>query len=138
VSPILTAGSNNLKHNTKNLKMGFRFRNFPIYPQLKIFVKEAYQLADSLPKKEQFELASQLRRAASSVLLNLAEGSMKKSDAEFNRFLMISVGSISEIVAILDILFDQKYLTPLKHSEFLVKCEDIAKRLYGFSKKLKP
>lgn len=117
--------------------MSFRFRNFPIYPDLREFIFEIYKLANSLPKQEQFELASQLRRAASSVLLNLAEGSMKKSDAEFNRFLMISIGSLSEIVAILDILLDQKYITPSNHARFLVKCEDIAKRLYGFSRKLK-
>lgn len=117
--------------------MAFRFRNFPLYPDVRKFIVEIYELANGLPKQEQFELSSQLRRAASSILLNLAEGSMKKSDAEFNRFLMISIGSTSEIVAILDILFDQKYITSSKHAEFLIKCEDIAKRLYGFSKKLK-
>jgi four helix bundle protein len=117
--------------------MAFRFRSFPIYAEIRKFVFEIYKLSNNLPKQEQFELASQLRRAASSVLLNIAEGSMKKSDAEFNRFLMISVGSISEIVAILDILLDQKYITTSKHDEFLLKCEDIAKRLYGFSKKLR-
>ena len=117
--------------------MSFRFRNFPIYPDLRKFIIEIYNLASELPKQEQFELSSQLRRAASSILLNLAEGSMKKSDAEFNRFLVISIGSLSEIVAILDILLDQKYITPSKHDDFLLKCEDLAKRLYGFSRKLK-
>jgi four helix bundle protein len=90
-----------------------------------------------LPKQEQFELASQLRRAATSVLLNLAEGSMKRSDAEFNRFLMISVGSVSEIVAILDICFDLNYINSSIHQQFMLKCESIAKRLYGFSRRLK-
>ena len=118
--------------------MSFRFRNFPLYPDLRKFVNDIYELANHLPRQEQFELASQLRRAASSILLNLAEGSMKKSDAEFNRFLMISIGSVSEIVAILDLLLDQKYITPSKHADFLLKCENIAKRLYGFSRKLKP
>ena len=117
--------------------MSFRFRKFPIYPDLRKFIIEIYKLANGLPKQEQFELASQLRRASSSILLNIAEGSMKKSDAEFNRFIMISIGSLSEVVAILDILLDQKYITSSKHSEFLLKCEDITKRLYGFSRKLK-
>lgn len=117
--------------------MAFRFRNFPLYPELRKFIFDIYKLANELPKQEQFEVASQLRRAASSILLNLAEGSMKKSDAEFNRFIMICVGSLSEIVAILDILLDQKHITSSKHAQFLLKCEDIAKRLYGFSRKLK-
>src|SRR3990167_8478691 len=80
--------------------MGFRFRNFPIYQELRIFIKDIYSLSNRLPRKEQIGLASQVRRAAASSLLNLAEGSMKKSDAELNRFLLISIGSISEIAAI--------------------------------------
>lgn len=117
--------------------MGFRFRDFPIYPELRKFVLECYSLADSLPKKEQYELASQLRRAVTSIILNLAEGSMKKSDPEFNRFLMICTGSVSEIVAILDIFLDLKYISPSQHNKFMVKCETIVKQLYGFSRKLK-
>ncbi len=117
--------------------MAFRFRNFPIYEDIRSFIKDIYQLANKLPKQEQFELASQLRRAATSILLNLAEGSMKRSDAEFNRFLMISVGSVSEIVAILDVCFDLDYISAPTHQQFMLKCESIAKRLYGFSRRLK-
>ncbi|MBI2196821.1 four helix bundle protein [Candidatus Daviesbacteria bacterium] len=117
--------------------MSFRFRDFSIYQDIRSFVKEIYQLCSKLPKQEQFELASQLRRASTSVLLNLAEGSMKRSDAEFNRFLMISIGSVSEIVAILDISFDLKYINTSTHQKFMLKCESIVKRLYGFSRKLK-
>lgn len=117
--------------------MAFRFRSFPIYVALREFIKEIYLLVDSLPQNEKYGLSSQLRRAATSSLLNLAEGSMKKSDAEFNRFILISVGSISEIVAILDICLDCGYLSTSKHEEFVLKCENIVKQLYGFSRKLK-
>jgi four helix bundle protein len=84
--------------------MTLRFQNFPIYKELIKFNNTIYLLSNKLPKQEQFELASQLRRASTSVILNLAEGSMKKSDKEFNRFILISVGSASEIVAILNTL----------------------------------
>lgn len=117
--------------------MVFRFRNFPIYQELKLFVLEIYKLATSLPRQEQFELASQLRRASTSTLLNLAEGSMKNSDAEFNRFLHISIGSLGEVVAILDLCLDHKYINPSLHGQYMVKCENIVKQLYGFSRKLK-
>ena len=59
-----------------------RFQNFPVYKKLRLFINDIYKLASTFPKQEQFELASQLRRAATSSLLNVAEGSMKKSDAE--------------------------------------------------------
>lgn len=117
--------------------MSFRFRKFPIYKEIRNFIKNIYQLAGNLPKQEQYGLISQIKRAATSILLNLAEGSMKKSDAEFNRFLLISVSSVSEIVAILDICLDQKYIKPSTHKKYVLQCEAIAKQLYGFSRSLK-
>lgn len=117
--------------------MAFRFRQFPIYTSLREFIQEIYTFANTLPKSEQYGLSAQLRRAATSSLLNIAEGSMKKSDAEFNRFVLISVGSLSEIVAVLDICMDCHYITSSKHEKFVLKCENIVKQLYGFSRRLK-
>lgn len=117
--------------------MGFRFRNFQLYNDLRIFVKDIYLLTEKLPHKENFGLIPQLRRACVSVILNLAEGSMKKSDAEFNRFLLISIGSVSEVAAILDVCFDLRFITASVHKDYMLKCETIAKRLFGFSNKLK-
>ena len=92
--------------------MTLRFQNFPLYEELIKFNKIIHKLSHKLPKQEQFELASQLRRASTSIILNLAEGSMKKSDKDFRRFLLISVGSASEIVSILDICLNLGYITP--------------------------
>lgn len=119
-----------------NTHMAFRFQAFPIYKEIRTFIKEIYLLSRTYPKKEQFELAAQLRRGGSSILLNIAEGSAKKSDAEFNRFIMIAIGSITEIVAILDISLDQKYITPTIYKSFIERSESIARRLYGFSRRL--
>lgn len=114
-----------------------RFQKFKIYGEIRIFIKEMYYFSKKLPKSEQYELASQIRRAATSILLNLSEGSMKKSDKEFNRFLLISVGSVSEIVSILDICLDLKYLSPSTYEIYMLKCESVIKQLYGFSRFLK-
>lgn len=114
-----------------------RFRNFPIYNEIRKFIIEIYKLANSLPRQEQFELASQLRRAATSILLNLAEGTMKKSDAELNRHIVIGIGSAGEIIAILDVCLDLQYISTSQHAQFVLKCEAITKQLYGFSRKLK-
>ncbi len=116
--------------------MGFRFQKFPIYKELRLFVKEIYRLSRTFPKSEQFELGAQLRRSASSILLNIAEGSAKKSDADFNRFVLIAIGSLTEIAAILDISLDQKYITIKIHGEYIKRCQSFARRLYGFSRKL--
>ena len=117
--------------------MSFRYRDFPIYSQIRQFIIDTYSLTDTLPKKEFYGLSSQLRRAATSALLNIAEGSMKLSDAEFNRFIMISIGSVSETASILDICLDLKYITSSTHARCMLKCETLVKQLYGFSRKLK-
>lgn len=118
-------------------KTNFRFENFPVYLETKKFIHLIYKLSDTFPRREQFELASQLRRAATSILLNIAEGASKKSDAEFNRFLLISVGSANEIIAILDIALDQKYVKIEQYQATRQKLESIIKQLYGFSRRLK-
>lgn len=116
--------------------MAFRFRNFPIYSSIRTFIKNIYILASNFPKKEQFELSSQLRRAVCSIALNLSEGSMKKSDKELRRYLMISIGSVAEVASILDIALDLEYLDSITHNKYMIECESIARQLYGFARSI--
>ncbi len=110
-----------------------RFQKFPIYLEVRKFVKDIYILSNKLPKAENQGLISQLRRAVVSIMLNIAEGSMKKSDKDFNRFIMISIGSTGEIVAILDLSLDLNYISSSTYDDYMLKCESIIKQLYGFS-----
>ncbi len=77
----------------------------------RIFVKECYELTHLLPETERYNLISQIRRAALSVHLNLAEGASRRSILERRRFYEISRGSIIEIDMALDIISDLKYCT---------------------------
>lgn len=70
------------------------------------------------------------------MILNLAEGLIKKSDKEFSRYLMISIGSLGEIVAVLDICYDLRYISSTKHKAYTLKCEMLLKKLYGFRRKI--
>lgn len=81
-----------------------------IYSVSKIFVYECYKLTKALPSEEKFGMISQIRRAALSVHLNIAEGASRKSENERKRFYEISRGSIIEIDAALDIAKDLNYL----------------------------
>ena len=117
--------------------MGFRFRNFRIYPAIRQFIKDIYQLSSKFPKNEQFGLSNQIRRAATSIILNLAEGSGKSSDADFNRFVIISIGSINEVVSILDVCLDLFYINHTTHNEYLKKAEGLVRQFYGLSRTLK-
>ncbi len=62
------------------------------------FGEEIDNIAVSFPKREMYNLSSQIYRAADSIALNISEGSIEQSNAEFNRFLGYSVRSIAEVV----------------------------------------
>ena len=96
-----------------------------IYPVSRSFVKECYRLTKSLPPEEKFGMITQIRRAALSVHLNIAEGASRKSETERKRYYEVARGSVIEIDAALDIAEDLGYLKTIKTEplgEALVKC----------------
>ena len=71
---------------------------------------ECYKITKQFPSDEKFALVQQIRRAAISVHLNIAEGSSRKSLAERNRFYEISRGSVIEIDSAIGIAFKLQYI----------------------------
>lgn len=74
------------------------------------FVLECYKISNILPSDEKFGMITQIRRAAVSVYLNIAEGSSRKSETERKRYFEIARGSVIEIDAALDLAGDLNYL----------------------------
>ena len=66
-----------MKHNFKNLN---------IWKLALDLANEVYNLTDQFPKNEEFGLKSQLRRCTVSVASNIAEGSSRSSNKDFNHF----------------------------------------------------
>ena len=102
-----------------------KHKSLDIYQAVRGLVKEVYKISRTLPPEEKFNMIPQIRRAALSVKLNLAEGSTRKSDLERKRYLEISRGSLVEIDAALETAIDLEYCSPdeLKEvSELLNKC----------------
>lgn len=85
-------------------------QNLNVYQFSRKFVLECYTLTNNLPSEEKFGMISQIRRAALSVHLNIAEGASRKSVTERKRFYEISRGSLIEVDAALDIASDLNYL----------------------------
>lgn len=73
--------------------MAFKFENLKIWQKAFELNDEIHRLALQFPKIEMFSLSSQIKRAADSVVLNICEGSTGLSNAEFARFLNISLRS---------------------------------------------
>src|SRR5687768_2919110 len=82
-----------------------------VYLISKLFTVECYRFTKTLPNEERFAMSAQIRRAALSVHLNIAEGSSRKSIAERKRYYEISRGSLIEIDAAFDIAEELGYFT---------------------------
>lgn len=83
----------------------------PVFRESKLFVLECYRITKEFPQEEKFAMVQQIRRAALSVHLNIAEGCSRKSEVERKRFFEISRGSLIEIDTAFDIAFELKYKT---------------------------
>jgi len=85
-------------------------KKLAVYHSSSELVIYCYKIAGTLPPEERFGLISQIKRAAVSVVLNLAEGASRRSPAERRRFFEIARGSLIEIDAALDIANELGYL----------------------------
>ena len=81
------------------------------WQQAHAVVLAVYRHTATFPAHERFGLTAQTRRAAFSAAANIAEGAAKRGDAEFRRFLDISLGSLSELAYCLRLARDLGYLT---------------------------
>ena len=80
-----------------------------VYGAIRELAKEVYSVSMKLPVEEKFNMVQQMRRAALSVKLNLAEGSTRKSPNERKRFYEVARGSVVEIDAVLETAVDLNY-----------------------------
>lgn len=83
----------------------------PVFQESKEFTLECYRITKDFPPDERFAMVQQIRRAALSVHLNIAEGCSRKSAAERKRFFEISRGSVIEVETAVDIACRLKYKT---------------------------
>ncbi|GAB1346321.1 four helix bundle protein [Cloacibacterium sp. Arc13] len=84
--------------------------NLDVYKAAKELRKQCYKTIRFLPDAEKYNLIDQIRRASTSIVLNISEGSSRKSKIERNRFYEIARGSIIEIDSCCEIILEEKYL----------------------------
>ena len=115
----------------------FRFKQWRIYQEARALrLKIHKELLPQIPASEKFNLFSQTQRAVDSVILNIAEGSYRKSDKDFAHFLNQSIASLYEFVSILDLLLDSGYIKEKEHREFNELSENLAKQISAFCRQL--
>ncbi len=97
-----------------------------------------YRSTASFPAAEQFGITSQLRRAASSVAANIAEGSGRATDKDFLRFLDIALGSLKETEYFLLLSNELNYVEKAEWLLLHEQTTDALKCLVGFIKAVHP
>ena len=110
--------------------MPFDFEKLEVYKKAVNFANDVYSLTKKFPKDEQFGIVSQIRRAAVSISLNIAEGS-GRSKREFKHYIVMSRTSVQECIPLLRISFLQSYISNGELNNFYKRCEELSKMLCG-------
>ncbi len=91
--------------------MEFKFEKLIIWQKAMDFGEIINELSDKFPKKEIYNLSSQICRAADSIALNISEGSIGQSNAELKKFIGYAIRSLAEVVTCLHKSKRRNYIT---------------------------
>ncbi len=116
--------------------MSFRFLHFKVYHDGKTLYRTTIHITGTF-SPDYRHLGEQMRRASLSIILNIAEGSGKTSDRDFNRYLQNALGSVNELAATYDIAHSQSLITGVDYALIEEKLLEIQRQLGGFSKQLR-
>lgn len=112
------------------------FRDLKVWEKSHELTLAAYEATATFPKQEMFGLVSQIRRCASSVPANIAEGCGRRRNGEFHRFLQIAMGSASELEYHLLLSRDLKFLDEQVYRPLNDRVEEIKRMLSSLARKV--
>ena len=110
-------------------KYTFDFEKLKVYEMGLEFVRKIFKITKDLTRDYQFSLGSQLRRAALSIVNNIAEGSGKMSKKEKSQFYRISLNSARECIPMLSILGIEKLISEFENNSLRKDCIHICNML---------
>ena len=110
------------------------FRKLNVYVNSKELTKYVYTLIKQFPQEEKFALCSQIRRAVTSIPINIAEGFGRFSQKEKARFVEIAFGSLTELFCEMEISYELGYLTKEQYEETERQMTIISKQLSNLHK----
>jgi len=109
----------------------FSFEGLRVYQIARQLVKDIYLLQNEFPKEERYALGDQVRRAATSITANLAEGSGRHSVREKIHFIEIAFGSMTEVFCELQTATDLDYIKAEQFDSLRPQFTEVAKMLSG-------
>lgn len=113
------------------------FHKLGIWQRSHQLTLDVYKMSNSFPKDELFGLTSQIRRAASSIPTNIAEGCGRASNKDFAHFLQIAIGSASEVEYELLLAHDLEYINDESFIKLTSETIAIRKMIIKYQSELK-
>lgn len=114
-----------------------RFEDILAWQKARELVSAIYEVSNNGQFTKDFGLRDQIRRAAVSIMLNIAEGFARKSNREFFQFLVIAHGSAAEVQSALYVALDQKYISQEQFKNLYEMVQEISKTIMGLSNYLR-
>jgi four helix bundle protein len=112
------------------------FRDLKVWEKAHALVLACYDATKPFPREEIFGLVSQIRRAASSIPANIAEGCGRRGNAELHRFLQMAMGSANELEYHLLLSKDLGYLKVENHQRLQPQVEEVKRMLASLIRKV--
>ncbi len=112
----------------ENLKV-YSFETLEVFKEARILTNKIYIITNKFPTEEKYGITNQMRRAAISIISNIAEGSSRTSYKDKARFSEISFGSLMELLSQSLICLDQKYITNTDLLEIRIMMDSLGYKL---------
>ncbi len=113
------------------------FRNLKVRENAHGLTLDVYKCSKNFPKEEMYGLTSQMRRASVSIGANIAEGSCRRGDAEFGRFLQMAAGSASELEYQILLARDLELLPKVEYERLSTAAEEVKRMLASLLRRLR-
>ena len=114
------------------------FKDLRVWTKAHSLTLGIYKATRGLPREELFGLTSQMRRSASSIGANIAEGSGRRSDGELTRFLHIARGSAAELEYHLLLARDLQLLSDITHGLLAKQTDEVQRMLTSLIQQVQP
>jgi four helix bundle protein len=118
------------------LLMSFKFEKLRVWKIAMELSDEIHTTALTFPDYEKFSLCNQIKKAADSVVLNIAEECTLQTDKEFKRFLVIANRSVNEVVACLYLSIRRKYIDKPRFNTLYDGYLNLVRQIQSFIKSL--
>jgi four helix bundle protein len=115
--------------------MNHNFRELKIWQKGIDLVDLSYDIVETLPHDEKYNLISQMKRCSCSIPSNIAEGCSKRTPNHFSEFLSTSLGSCFELETLLVICERRKFGNEELRSQMLEKINELKNMIFSFREK---